>query len=57
MGDDDKKKPDEEKPDMSRRKLMYAAPVLMSQRLFNAVTGCGKVNPTVQSCSLVSFSS
>jgi hypothetical protein len=57
MSDDNNKKSDEGVPDMGRRKLVYAAPVVLTQRLFNAVTGCGKVNPTVQSCSLVSFSS
>jgi hypothetical protein len=61
MSDDTKKARDESQPesqpDLARRKLVYAAPVLVSQRLFNAVTGCGKVNPNVQSCALVAFSS
>ena len=46
-----------EQPNMTRRKILYVAPVIMSQRLFNSLTGCGKVDPTVQSCSLVALSS
>jgi hypothetical protein len=49
--------PEGAQPDMTRRKILYAAPVIVSQRLFNSLTGCGKVDPTVQSCSLVAMTS
>jgi hypothetical protein len=35
---------------ISRRRLVYAAPVLMSKRLFYRQSGCGKVNPLQRSC-------
>jgi hypothetical protein len=40
----------EESVDVSRRKLVYAAPILMSQRLFYRQSGCGKVDPLQRSC-------
>jgi hypothetical protein len=59
VSDDEKESPPppSERPDMTRRKLMYAAPILMSQRLFNGVTGCGKANPGVHSCTVVAMHS
>jgi hypothetical protein len=52
---DDPKQHDDEpvkKEDVliSRRKLVYAAPVLMSKKLFYRASGCGKVNPLQRSC-------
>jgi hypothetical protein len=43
--------------DLGRRKLVYVAPVILTQRLFSAAAGCGKVNPTTQACYLVSLGS
>jgi hypothetical protein len=49
--------PERTQPDVTRRRILYVAPVLMSQRLFNSLTGCGKVDPTLQSCALVALTS
>jgi hypothetical protein len=35
---------------VSRRKLVYAAPLLMSRRLFYRASGCGKVNQSQIPC-------
>ena len=40
----------ESKDLVSRRKLVYAAPLLMSKRLFYRAAGCGKINPLQKSC-------
>jgi hypothetical protein len=35
---------------LGRRKLLYAAPVVMSQSMFYALAGCGKAQPQQLNC-------
>jgi hypothetical protein len=35
---------------VTRRKLVYVAPLIMSRRLFYRASGCGKTNPGQLSC-------
>jgi hypothetical protein len=59
MDPDDKKKDalaeadSGEVPDTERRRFLYAAPVILTARLFNSVAGCGRSSPTDRSCSLL----
>jgi hypothetical protein len=37
-------------PQLGRRKLLYAAPAIMSQSMFYALAGCGKAQPQQLNC-------
>jgi hypothetical protein len=37
---------------LTRRKLVYVAPILMSRRLFYRAAGCGKVDPLKRNCAI-----
>jgi hypothetical protein len=39
--------------DMSRRKLVYAAPMLVSASMLYQQTGCGKANPRTAACQRI----
>jgi len=47
---DPEPQPEQERERLTRRKLVYVAPLLMSKRLFYRASGCGKVNPLQRSC-------
>jgi hypothetical protein len=44
---------DGDAPELTRRAIVYVAPAIVSAKLFSALSGCGKVNPTDRSCALV----
>jgi hypothetical protein len=39
-----------EEPDVSRRKLLWAAPLIMTRSLIYASAGCGKGSRFIQQC-------
>ncbi len=41
---------DVERVDVTRRKLLWVAPAIMSRRLIYASSGCGKGDPFVTAC-------
>ena len=57
MSDDARKPPDRGDDDqgvvLSRRKLVYAAPMVVTAHLFNSLAGCGKSSPTVRQCRVI----
>jgi hypothetical protein len=44
---------DQEAKGISRRKLVYAAPMLLSAGMLYQQSGCGKINPRTAACQKV----
>jgi hypothetical protein len=49
-GEDEAGSEDSATPGISRRKLMYASPAILSERLIYALAGCGKGDPRLTPC-------